>query len=736
MEILPNPAPLLGAAIGAVGVLGIVWFNERKYLEAGQFWDESVIPYTDEIMESDDHELENQRRSHLQNILRFQARNPLRYEPLEPQPETKMRLISIEKIRPGDDRLRCTIRNVDIRNRPKYTALSYYWGKDDSRRKIILVSSRPMGMDEERTPVMENLYDALCEMRRRGIDNVWTDFLCINQDDLEEKNKQLLKMKDIYNKADRVVAWLGAGDSSSKNLINTLSCIAGYRDKEDDLMFRLMRIWMREVDVSPSAIFNFRHKKKAFRGIQSLVTPEISKKDSKICKKQTNFLQQILSMVQREYWRRVWILQEVAANGAVEFYCGQQSLDSEVFFKLLKEMENIFPASQHLGFWNNKHQHVLDLHVLRQRERDENPMRFLEALQHTSYAEATDPRDKIYALYGLCSDAANFVPAIDYKSSLEDIIRLMADTRIRVTRSLDIICLKYDTAPELPSWVPCFHRMGRDTFNHRMISYLIDKDKIPKLYGQTKWRASAQSSFDEIRYLDSDYNILCVSGRPIGTIGGLSAAFFPFRQGSSSSRWFEFDSEIPRRSELSETVQMIYDTLTIYRTKDPTVDGNCDFKAIWEPETLRRFKKKYPLVYQWLTAHRSFKILGQTLENWSSGIATVRNSMRVVAEEGKRVMRQKEFIERDTEVVDAIHHALTDGRRLMETEEGLVGWAHPLARPGDQIFLLAGCTMPVILRRLGRSMESLTYTVVGDAYLHGAMYGELWVGKMKRLYLA
>jgi hypothetical protein len=125
MEIPLGVAPLLSAAIGVAGILGVLWFNEKNFLDAGQFWEESVIPNSKEILESDDdHELENQRQSHLHEIRRFQDQNPLRYEPLGPHPKTMIRLISIEKIRPGDDRLRYTIRNIDIRNRPTYAALS------------------------------------------------------------------------------------------------------------------------------------------------------------------------------------------------------------------------------------------------------------------------------------------------------------------------------------------------------------------------------------------------------------------------------------------------------------------------------------------------------------------------------------------------------------------------------------------------------------------------------------
>jgi hypothetical protein len=38
---------------------------------------------------------------------------------------------------------------------------------------------------------------------------IWIDALCINQVDIPERNAQVLLMGDIYNKAQRVVAWLG-----------------------------------------------------------------------------------------------------------------------------------------------------------------------------------------------------------------------------------------------------------------------------------------------------------------------------------------------------------------------------------------------------------------------------------------------------------------------------------------------------------------------------------------------
>jgi hypothetical protein len=66
-----------------------------------------------------------------------------------------------------------------------------------------------------------------------------------------------------------------------------------------------------------------------------------------------------------------------------------------------------------------------------------------------------------------------------------------------------------------------------------------------------------------------------------------------------------------------------------------------------------------------------------------------------------------------------------NGMRLMTTE-GDIGWAHPLALPNDGVFLLRGCSIPVILREVDDDRGQLDFQVIGDAYVHGIMHGELW----------
>ncbi|KAK4949812.1 hypothetical protein LTR10_011654 [Elasticomyces elasticus] len=57
-------------------------------------------------------------------------------------------------------------------------------------------------------------------------------------------------------------------------------------------------------------------------------------------------------------------------------------------------------------------------------------------------------------------------------------------------------------------------------------------------------------------------------------------------------------------------------------------------------------------------------------------------------------------------------------------ERFLVGLAPPDAKVGDQVCVLYGCSVPVILRRLAVSEGKLCWKLVGDAYVHGVMDGE------------
>jgi len=58
----------------------------------------------------------------------------------------------------------------------------------------------------------------------------------------------------------------------------------------------------------------------------------------------------------------------------------------------------------------------------------------------------------------------------------------------------------------------------------------------------------------------------------------------------------------------------------------------------------------------------------------------------------------------------------------------LYGLAPDRARKGDLICILAGCTVPVVLRRHKNANQERYYELVGEAFVYGKMDGEAMAG--------
>jgi hypothetical protein len=123
--------------------------------------------------------------------------------------------IRLLRLLPSKDKnapIRCQLFTYSLQASDKgthpYDALSYVWGTPDESRSIRI--------DERDVLVTPNLYKALSHLRHCFIERIlWADAVCINQEDVKEKEQQIQFMARIYGQANRVVVWLGeaAGDS-------------------------------------------------------------------------------------------------------------------------------------------------------------------------------------------------------------------------------------------------------------------------------------------------------------------------------------------------------------------------------------------------------------------------------------------------------------------------------------------------------------------------------------------
>ena len=189
--------------------------------------------------------------------------------------------------------IECTIKHVKLSDKPDYEALSYMWGPKENSKTIELGGNT--------YNVRENLWSALYHLRLDDEDRIlWIDAICINQDDVEERNYQVSQMGRIYSNASRVVVWLGASDPKCSLAISVLSKTGEDSD------------WA------------------SFSNSSILCPPATEKGITK--------LEAIKSLCYREYWTRLWIIQEILLATEILICCGDETVSWSAlasFFALL-----------------------------------------------------------------------------------------------------------------------------------------------------------------------------------------------------------------------------------------------------------------------------------------------------------------------------------------------------------------------------------------------------------------
>jgi hypothetical protein len=201
--------------------------------------------------------------------------------------------IRVLHIAPSDDPssiVCCYLEHISLNNPPPYAALSYCWGDANVTEQIRLNNS-----DKSATT---NLVAALRQLRADGLETLWVDALCINQDNSDERASQVQLMKYTFEEATQVVVWVGLEDDAS--------------NKAQD--------FMKQIGQSASEFEAFRKYQKG--GAKS--------------EKFRASWEALESFFARPYWRRVWIVQEIATAANVSVQCGNRVSSWEDVSQIIK----------------------------------------------------------------------------------------------------------------------------------------------------------------------------------------------------------------------------------------------------------------------------------------------------------------------------------------------------------------------------------------------------------------
>ncbi|KAI4941900.1 hypothetical protein J4E91_010450 [Alternaria rosae] len=125
------------------------------------------------------------------------------YEYLPLQHDDSFRIIILHPSPNESDPIACTILRERLSDESvKYEAVSYTWGDNTETNKINLNG------DTEQI-VGKNCHAALRRLRRSDEDrSIWIDAICINQNDLNERSRQVRLMNEIYTLAAGVMVML------------------------------------------------------------------------------------------------------------------------------------------------------------------------------------------------------------------------------------------------------------------------------------------------------------------------------------------------------------------------------------------------------------------------------------------------------------------------------------------------------------------------------------------------
>jgi hypothetical protein len=271
---------------------------------------------------------------------------------------------------------------VDLDNEPNYTALSHVWGPKFPAKQIYvnghqvditpnlfeaLKQLRKRQSKQENnastklakalrrlqetqskqgTDIMPNIFEALKQLQadqETCFDTWWFDALCINQMDIHERGRQVSLMHMVYGGARLVVSWLGPEP------------IAGYWNGLDD------RLSDRDID--------------------------LRQKD--VIQRVNQILDDVAS---REYWDRVWIIQEVVLARKMMMLAGDTECPSSLDLWLVEGNHD------YKSYYQTKMRHVLGL---QRRRKYDNLMTLREAMVLTNRSQASDPRDKVFGVLAL-----------------------------------------------------------------------------------------------------------------------------------------------------------------------------------------------------------------------------------------------------------------------------------------------------------------------------------------------
>jgi hypothetical protein len=572
----------------------------------------------------------------------------------------------------------------------------------------------------------------------------WIDQICIDQSNVQERGSQVSIMDQIYESAAYTLIWLGLEDSYTETAVQTI-----------------LKLHSAQGDfIRSNEIIPYKHQPKEIYAAANISYVSLDEWTA------------LATLFLRPYLRRLWVIQENILSYTCMGYCGRYEIPwrefctvaqqiyfrqtllgrvtSTEFIDLNSPVVAIESEIVHLTQWKDRLQNG-----------DQAPLPKILSLENLLFEtwtfRATDPRDKIFGLYGLLTKVGPASWRPDYSKPAAHIYADATKEIMKNANELRMLSAVLDKTlrniPDLPSWAPDYSV----PFCNMMCA---------------NYNAAGTLSPPPIQ--PSPWNVLEVSGVKIDTVLQTGNATSGSRQLCMffDARWFELALLLPHPYHNGQAR-----TEALWRTlcADQSVDGSfpapveygdffrimtTHFSCVKAEETARAAEADPNIVvleaalshirqvlsnppisglsheeiqrtfgdpdtnlsspdFQTLT-HLLYKLhfLGMIEENpWTPTIDDIEGAYNGTA--------WQTWKENSTLPVDGIefHGALRSKhgrRRLFVTKERYLGLGPASMVDGDEVWVVPGAGAAFVLR----PVEEHTFHLIGEAYVHGVMNGE------------
>ena len=642
---------------------------------------------------------------------------------------TSIRLIDLE---PGkqDSDIIISINTYDLPDLPQYAAFSYTWGDPLVHPYVAERPSRTIWIGIKPFLVTRNLYDALNHWRGWKLEIgtaktlLWVDAICINQDDLIERNHQVGLMGHIYSKATIVLTWVGTPDEDAWTAIKLI-----YRLKP------IVELWQSE---GKKTVYSHDSDDLFETTGVSKVTPKE--------------WEALISFYLRQYFSRAWIVQEIAlAKGALLIlghyhihwndliglsvmmrFCRwiplleqytrprtnadgpQLTLGAPAVYKNIRELCQGYGLGEHPELQESTA--LLDTRTFY--------LLLEQLLYETRYFRATNPRDKIYAVLSIVKSAFGAMDSTidllrpDYRLSVRKVFIDVTREIATKTGSVSVLSqIDHDSKgiSDLPSWVPDYSAYNPST---QALAYVC---------GARLYRAFSQIRRSPEPTIVNDVLFLCAMRWD--TIADIELTERPFPlQGN-----FDLCLQLPDIYFNGQTrIEALWRTLIAdtdgHRSPAPEGIGN-SFRQLVLLAVATRVRE---IIVDWDQRQREvldfvsmFKLnskYDEPSDPWlprGEEVESFWNTFQTMGPSGQEKLVGE--LREGAKLYAAAKGCMGSGRALFKSVGNLLGLTPVSAKRGDTTRSLPSSKVPFVLRHCGGKQ----YKLIGEAYLHGYMHGEI-----------